>query len=119
MVQTYIVGTVLFGWVQELNAAIATDNIVWILNNDHRIIATWYSTSATYIFSTVHTAPRGWGVNDVVVHKTWHCVVFVSVVQQYSSVWTVEEFTVLVRYRLVRLCRHHFLRIVSSRCLYC
>src|SRR5271155_4012361 len=53
MVQTYIVGTILYGWVEELDAAIAGDNIVWILDNDHRIIAYWYSTSATYIFSIV------------------------------------------------------------------
>jgi len=54
MVQTYIVGTIVYGWVEELNVAIATDNIVWILDNDHRIVAYWYATSATYIFSTVH-----------------------------------------------------------------
>ena len=53
MVQTYIVGTILYGWVEELDAAIAGDDIVWILDNDHRIIAYWYSTSATYIFSIV------------------------------------------------------------------
>jgi hypothetical protein len=53
MLQTYIVGTIVYGWVVELNAAIAQDDIVWILENDHRIIAYWYSTSATYIFSIV------------------------------------------------------------------
>jgi len=58
MVQTYIVGTIVYGWVEELNTAIATDDIVWILENDHRIIAYWYSTSATYIFSIVHPPYR-------------------------------------------------------------
>lgn len=53
LLQTYIVGSIVVGWVEELNAAIERDDIVWILNNDTRIIRYWYSTSATYIFSIV------------------------------------------------------------------
>ena len=55
LLETYIVGTIVVGWVDELTAAIERDDIVWILNNDTRIIRYWYSTSATYIFSIVST----------------------------------------------------------------
>jgi len=53
LLETYIVGTILVGWGQELNDAIARDDMVWILNNNARIIRYWYSASATYIFSIV------------------------------------------------------------------
>ena len=53
LLETYIVGTIVVGWVDELTAAVERDDIVWILNNDKRIIRYWYSTSATYIFSIV------------------------------------------------------------------
>ena len=53
LLETYIVGTILVGWEQELNDAIARDDIVWILNNNARIIRYWYSASATYHFSIV------------------------------------------------------------------
>jgi hypothetical protein len=53
LLQTYIVGTIVVGWVDELTVALESDDIVWILNNDTRIIRYWYSTSATYIFSIV------------------------------------------------------------------
>lgn len=57
LVQTFIVGTIVYGWVEEMNAAIARNDLGWILENDHRIVAAWYSTSATYIFSIV-SSPR-------------------------------------------------------------
>ena len=44
-------GTVVVNWVQVLETALADDNIVWVLDNDGRILRYWYSTSATYIFS--------------------------------------------------------------------
>jgi hypothetical protein len=53
LVQTFIVGSVIVGWVDDLNAAFADDNFVWLLENEGRIIKYWYSTSATYIFSIV------------------------------------------------------------------
>ena len=53
LLHTYIVGTIVVGWVEELTEAVERNDIVWILNNDERIIRFWYSTSATYIFSIV------------------------------------------------------------------
>jgi hypothetical protein len=53
LLETYILGTVVAGWAQQYNIAVAEDNIVWILQNDARMIKYWYSTSATYIFSIV------------------------------------------------------------------
>jgi hypothetical protein len=53
LLQTYIVGTFVAGWAEELNAAFARNDLAWILSNDVRIVRFWYSTSATYIFSVV------------------------------------------------------------------
>jgi hypothetical protein len=53
LLQTYIVGTILYGWVEQMYAALNEGNYVWLLDNDVRIVRFWYSTSATYIFSIV------------------------------------------------------------------
>jgi len=65
MIETYVVGTVVAGWVEDLEAAIARNDIVYVLEYSPRLIKYWYSTSATYIFMIVH--PKMIGLM-VVVH---------------------------------------------------
>jgi hypothetical protein len=75
LLQTYIVGTIVAGWAEEFYQAIATDNFVWILENDARLIRWWYSTSATYIFGIVYVMLIGL---TVVVCEAWNRVVSLS-----------------------------------------
>jgi hypothetical protein len=65
MIETYTVGTIVSGWVQDLEDAIARDDIVYILNYAPRLIRYWYSTSATYWFMIVLTADS---IANAVVH---------------------------------------------------
>ena len=53
LLETYILGTVLYGWVLDMWQAIEGSNYVWIFENDKKIVQYWYSASATYIFSIV------------------------------------------------------------------
>jgi hypothetical protein len=78
LLETYIVGTIVAGWALEFYEAVATDNFVWILENDARLIRWWYSTSATYIFGIVKV---NFSYLMIVVYQVGHRVVFVSVVQ--------------------------------------
>lgn len=55
LVETYIVGTVIIGWVRDLDDAAQRGDFVFIIENAPRLIRYWYSTSATYIFSVVCT----------------------------------------------------------------
>ena len=57
LLQTYLLGTVLYGWVQEMWLAVEDGNYVWILENDTKIVRDWYASSATYIFSIVWLPP--------------------------------------------------------------
>jgi hypothetical protein len=86
MLQTFIVGTILYGWVVELNQALERDDFAYILDNDHRIVKFWYSTSATYIFSVVMPPPINSfllvrDVDWIVVYKIGDCLVFMSLVE--------------------------------------
>ena len=49
--------TIVVGWVDELNAAIARADFVYVLENDTRIVRYWYALSATYIFGIVRQWP--------------------------------------------------------------
>ena len=53
LVETYIVGTVIIGWVRNLDDATQRGDLVYLIENAPRLIRYWYSTSATYIFSVV------------------------------------------------------------------
>jgi len=55
MLETYILGTVVSTWVQGLEDAIQTGDLIYILDNAPRLIRAWYSTSATYIFMIVYS----------------------------------------------------------------
>jgi len=54
MIETYTLGTVVAGMVNDLTAAIARNDIAYLVENSPKLIRYWYSTSATYIFSIVH-----------------------------------------------------------------
>lgn len=51
--ETYVVGTVLIGWVRDMDDAVQRGDLVFLLENAPRLVRYWYSTSATYIFSVV------------------------------------------------------------------
>jgi hypothetical protein len=114
LLQTYIVGTILYGWVEQMYAALDEGNYVWLLENDVRIVRFWYSTSATYIFSIVS---RFEFVSDVflVVDQDGNCVVSVQTIEQYLAIRTMQTHSLWPHMLLLLLRRRYFLGCLSTK----
>lgn len=80
LLQTYIVGTILYEWVEQMFQAFNDGNYVWLFDNDVRIIRFWYSTSATYIFSIVPQF-RLCVLTWLVVDQDGNCLVSVPTIE--------------------------------------
>src|SRR5271169_2385057 len=59
LLETFVIGTVVATWADQLETAYEDGNYVYVLANATRLIQYWYSTSATYNISIVLPCPVG------------------------------------------------------------
>jgi hypothetical protein len=106
-----IIGTIAIDLYDNVVAAYNEGNLEYALDNHDYLVVLFYWDTAVYTFSVVFSSRE----LRVVVYQTWHRMVSVSFVKQYSLIRTMAEYLVWIYLYFSRSSHYHLLRFMSCQ----